>query len=50
MKKPKALTYIHSVVFEVIFYRIIACETPKEAWNKLKEEFKGSDRVRQLSY
>lgn len=24
----------------------MACETSKEAWDKLKEEFEGSDRVK----
>lgn len=45
-KKVKALTCLHSAYSDVIFTRIIACETPKEAWEKLKEEFDGSDRVK----
>ncbi|XP_012081314.1 uncharacterized protein LOC105641400 [Jatropha curcas] len=45
-KKPKALTCIHLVVSKAIFYRIVACETPKEAWDKLKEVFEGNNRVK----
>ncbi|XP_049397266.1 uncharacterized protein LOC125861399 [Solanum stenotomum] len=45
-RKPKALTCLHSALSDVIFTRIMACETPKEVWEKLKEEFNGSDRVK----
>ena len=45
-KKPRALTYLHSAVSDIIFTRIITCESPKEVWDKLKEEFEGSDRVK----
>lgn len=31
-----------------MFTRIMACETAKEAWDKLKEEFEGSDRVKSV--
>ena len=47
-KALRALSYIHVVVSEPIFTRIIACETPKEAWDKLKEMYLGSDRIRQM--
>ncbi|KAF2285901.1 hypothetical protein GH714_008818 [Hevea brasiliensis] len=43
-KKYKALSCLHQVVSNVIFVRIIACETTKEAWDKLKEKFHGSDK------
>ncbi|XP_055824382.1 uncharacterized protein LOC129892876 [Solanum dulcamara] len=43
---PKALTCLHSALSDVIFTRIMTCETPKEAWEKLKEEFDGNDRVK----
>ncbi|XP_017970361.1 PREDICTED: uncharacterized protein LOC18608379 [Theobroma cacao] len=46
-KPYKALSYIHSAVTDAIFTRIMTCETPKEAWDKLKEEFQGSERTRQ---
>ena len=45
-EKPKALASLHSTLLDVIFTRIMACETPKEVWEKLKEEFDGSDRVK----
>ncbi|RVW71674.1 Retrovirus-related Pol polyprotein from transposon TNT 1-94 [Vitis vinifera] len=47
-KAPRALSYIHAAVSEPIFTRIMACETPKEAWDKLKEMYLGSDRTRQM--
>ncbi|KAL6323788.1 hypothetical protein AAG906_002256 [Vitis piasezkii] len=47
-KAPRALSYIHAAVSEPIFTRIIARETPKEAWDKLKEMYLGSDRTRQM--
>ncbi|XP_047257496.1 uncharacterized protein LOC124889581 [Capsicum annuum] len=47
-KKPKTLTCLHSTFSDVIFIRIMACETPKEVWEKLKEEFDGSDRVKSV--
>ncbi|RVX08755.1 hypothetical protein CK203_011054 [Vitis vinifera] len=47
-KAPRALSYIHVVVSEPIFIRIMACKTPKEAWDKLKEMYLGSDRIRQM--
>ncbi|XP_016745784.1 uncharacterized protein [Gossypium hirsutum] len=31
---------------DVIFTRIIACETPKHAWDRLKEEFQGTERTK----
>ena len=45
-RSPKALTCLHSAVSEVIFTRIMFLETTKEVWDKLKEEFEGSDRVK----
>ncbi|XP_047249922.1 uncharacterized protein LOC124885715 [Capsicum annuum] len=33
---------------EVIFTRVMASDTAKEAWDKLKEEFQGSDKIRQI--
>ncbi|KAF2304185.1 hypothetical protein GH714_028401 [Hevea brasiliensis] len=47
-KKYKALFYLHQAVSDVIFTRIMSCETAKEAWDKLKEEFHGSDKTRQM--
>lgn len=47
-KKFKALSCLHSAVSDVIFTRIMACESAKEAWDKLKEEFQGSDKTRSM--
>ncbi|XP_052883434.1 uncharacterized protein LOC128292614 [Gossypium arboreum] len=46
-KRHKAMSCIQNCVFDVIFTRIMACETPKQAWDKLKEEFQGTERTRQ---
>ncbi|XP_016667229.1 uncharacterized protein [Gossypium hirsutum] len=46
-KKHKALACLQSGVSDVIFTRIMACSTPKEAWGKLREEFMGSNKTRQ---
>ncbi|GKV20591.1 hypothetical protein SLEP1_g30690 [Rubroshorea leprosula] len=42
----KALSYIHSVVIDDIFSRIMGAETAQEAWDTLKKEFDGSSRVK----
>ncbi|KAG8480039.1 hypothetical protein CXB51_025196 [Gossypium anomalum] len=46
-KRHKAMSCIQNCVSDVIFTRIMACETPKQAWDKLKEEFQGTERIRQ---
>ncbi|KAF3646923.1 putative serine/threonine-protein kinase CTR1-like [Capsicum annuum] len=48
LKKFKAKTVIQNSVADSIFSKIIACETANEAWEKLKKEYQGSDRVRQM--
>ncbi|KAF2319032.1 hypothetical protein GH714_012725 [Hevea brasiliensis] len=45
----KALPCIHASVSEVIFTRIMACETAKEAWDLLKAKFEGSALSKQMS-
>ncbi|XP_007014181.2 PREDICTED: uncharacterized protein LOC18589236 [Theobroma cacao] len=45
-KRYRALSFIHGVVTEPIFSRIMACKSAKEAWEKLKVAFQGSDRTR----
>lgn len=35
-KAPRVLSFIHAIVSESIFTRIMTCETAKEAWNGLK--------------
>jgi hypothetical protein len=47
-KKSKEKSIIQNSVVESIFYRIMACNSTKEAWNKLNEEYQGSDRTRQM--
>ncbi|KAG8490019.1 hypothetical protein CXB51_016093 [Gossypium anomalum] len=46
-KRHKAISCIQNCVSDVIFTRIMACKTPKQAWDKLKEEFQGTERTRQ---
>ncbi|KAA3472066.1 putative LRR receptor-like serine/threonine-protein kinase [Gossypium australe] len=46
-KRHKAMSCIQNCVSNVIFTRIMACETPKQAWDKLKKEFQGAERTRQ---
>ncbi|OMO51183.1 Integrase, catalytic core [Corchorus capsularis] len=47
-KAFKALSVIQNNVSEVIFNLIMTCKTPKEAWDMLKAEFEGSNKVRRL--
>ncbi|EOY10311.1 Uncharacterized protein TCM_025683 [Theobroma cacao] len=47
-KKYKALYCIHFAIFNLIFTHIIDCGFAKEAWDKLKVEFHGSDRTCQI--
>jgi len=47
-KKSKEKSIIQNSVVESIFYRIMACNSTKEAWNKLNEEYQGSDKTRQM--
>ncbi|KAG8492255.1 hypothetical protein CXB51_009912 [Gossypium anomalum] len=46
-KRHKVMSCSQNCVFNVIFTRIMAYETPKQAWDKLKEEFQGTERTRQ---
>ncbi|XP_040937993.1 uncharacterized protein [Gossypium hirsutum] len=46
-KRHKAMSCIQNCVSDVIFTRIMTCKTPKQAWDKLKEEFQGTERTRQ---
>ncbi|XP_017628753.1 uncharacterized protein LOC108471684 [Gossypium arboreum] len=46
-KKYKAMSCLQSGVSDVIFTRIMACDSPKQAWEKLKKEFQGSEKTRQ---
>jgi len=46
IRRAKAKNCIHSVVSDVVFTRIMSCETTKEAWNTLQEAFQGNERTR----
>ncbi|XP_017628774.1 uncharacterized protein LOC108471707 [Gossypium arboreum] len=46
-KRHKAMSCIQNSVSNVIFTIIIACESPKQVWDKLNEEFQGTKRTRQ---
>ncbi|XP_031258091.1 uncharacterized protein LOC116116139 [Pistacia vera] len=35
-KAPRTLSHIHAAITDLVFTRIMACETPKEAWDKLR--------------
>jgi len=48
IRRAKAKTCIHSVVSDVVFTRIMSCETAKEAWNTLQEVFQRNERTRQM--
>ncbi|KAL4387188.1 hypothetical protein GQ457_09G029600 [Hibiscus cannabinus] len=47
-KKFKALSIIHAAVTETIFTRIMACETGKKAWDRLRDEFQGSEKTKHM--
>ncbi|KAL4272072.1 hypothetical protein GQ457_13G024560 [Hibiscus cannabinus] len=47
-KKFKALSIIHAAGTETIFTHIMACETGKEAWDRLRDEFSGSEKIKQM--
>ncbi|XP_039134173.1 uncharacterized protein LOC120271553 [Dioscorea cayenensis subsp. rotundata] len=47
-KKYKALTAIHSAVSEEMFTRLMTCDTAKQAWLKLKEEYEGDLKARRV--
>ena len=47
-RKFRALSTLHAAVDETIFTRIMACETAKQVWDKLRMEFQGSDKTKQM--
>ena len=47
-KKSRAKSIIQNSVADCVFYRIMACDSAKESWDKLKKEYQGSDRTRQM--
>ncbi|XP_016706890.1 uncharacterized protein [Gossypium hirsutum] len=46
-KGYNAMSCIQNNMPDLIFTRIMACETPKQAWDKLKEEFQGTEKTKQ---
>ena len=46
LKKDKAITCLHSGLADHIFTKIMDLETPKQVWDKLQDEFEGSDKVK----
>ncbi|XP_050238265.1 uncharacterized protein LOC126687752 [Mercurialis annua] len=46
LKKDKALTCLHAALADNVFTSIMALESAKEVWKKLKEENEGSERVK----
>ncbi|XP_031253457.1 uncharacterized protein LOC116111403 [Pistacia vera] len=47
-KAPRALSHIHAAVTDLVFTRIMTYETPNEAWDKLREEYMGSNTTRNM--
>ncbi|XP_012461334.1 uncharacterized protein LOC105781336 [Gossypium raimondii] len=47
-KRHKAMSCIQNSVSDMIFTRIMSCETPKQAWDRLKEEFQGTERTSEV--
>ncbi|XP_057419832.1 uncharacterized protein LOC130713996 [Lotus japonicus] len=45
LKDSKALFTLQQAVTDAIFPRILGSKSAKEAWDTLKEEFQGSDKV-----
>ena len=39
---------MQNVVAGSVFYRIMACKTAKEAWDRLKQEYQVSDKKRRM--
>ncbi|XP_052203182.1 uncharacterized protein LOC127808652 [Diospyros lotus] len=47
-KAPRALSHIHVAVSDIIFTRIINCDSPKEAWDRLKELYAGNEKTKRM--
>lgn len=47
-KRYRTLFFLHLAVSDSVFSRIMGCELAKQAWSKLKEEFMGSARSKQM--
>ncbi|XP_021899480.1 uncharacterized protein LOC110815830 [Carica papaya] len=47
-KKPRALSCLDATISDSIFSRIMNLRNPKQVWDKLKEEFKGDERIKMV--
>jgi len=47
-KEGKAFTIIHATRHNDVFIKILDLMIAKEAWDKLNEEFQGSERIRRM--
>nr|KYP35474.1 Retrovirus-related Pol polyprotein from transposon TNT 1-94 [Cajanus cajan] len=47
-KEGRALAIIQAAIHDDVFIKILNHDTAKEAWDKLKEEFQGSERTRRM--
>ena len=47
-KKFKAKTSIFSALSEDVFTKILSCETPKQIWDSLRQEYQGNDQTRRM--
>lgn len=47
-KIAKALSCLHAAVSDGVFTSIMSCDSPKEAWEKLKEEFEGNEQTKMM--
>ncbi|KAK5845693.1 hypothetical protein PVK06_001901 [Gossypium arboreum] len=44
-KKHNTVSCLQNDILDMIFTRIVACDTPKQAWDKLEEELQGSQKI-----
>ena len=47
-KEGRALAIIHATLHDDIFIKILNLEIAKEVWNKLKDEYQGSERTKKM--
>ncbi|XP_044482002.1 uncharacterized protein LOC123208535 [Mangifera indica] len=47
-KKSRALSFLHSVIDDNIFVKIVHYTTAKQVWEKLQQEYQGSEKTRTM--
>ena len=47
-KKSKVKSLLQNVLADSLFYKIMVCKTTKEVWDRLKEEYQGSNKTSQM--